>query len=1002
MTPAQIAELQRWARRVATEDADEPLQRATRAVVRLAGEALRRRDPDGGGGWDWAGAGPAGTPPPTLEQLERIRRFAKEAADNGGSDELRAAARAILLLCDDLDALEGEDVATPEPVPARVRARDRVRARPALDLTRTFGRWRRASPLAALSLLLPLASFAGLIAVARAAAPDLDPRGPAGGLVNAAELKQLAFSIAGDAGTLERAEWKLDGKEVTGRAKLARDRVTFRPGKLGEGAHRIEVSLPGLALWSQGATAWSFTVDTVAPEIRVTKGSLRAQARSPYSLRGAIGDGASLTIGGKEAELEDGRFTVAYDAPPTKAIRLVASDAAGNTSTSTLTVKLVPRRPPNPIRGVHVSADAWASDQLRGEILSLIEQGKINAVQLDLKDESGVIGWDAAVPLARKAGAVRDTFDLEAAVEQLHAKGVRVIGRLVAFRDPILSEWAWKQKKRGMVVQTPGGGPYSGGYGGFTNFADEDVRAYNVAVAVAAAKLGVDDILYDYVRRPDGPLDTMVFPGLSGSATDSITGFMRESRVALAPTGAFLGVAVLGIAATRPEEIAQDIPSIAREVDYVAPMVYPSHWGPYEYELENPSVQPYEIVNRSLADFQEAVSGTGARVIPWLQDFSLGVDYGPAEVRAQIDGAADAGMDDFLLWDPAVTYTAGALADDAPLPTIGVAKPGKASEELVKLPSTSGSAQAEPAKQAAPAAEEEGPVDSGLEPNELGMVPVLMYHQVVPDGGSEYDLTPAEFRAELERLYEEHYRPITAADLVNGTIDVPKGTTPVVLTFDDSTASQAVLRDDGTIDPDTAVGIMLEFAESHPGFRPAATFYLNGGPFAAGEKTGELLRWLVANGFELGNHTRDHVNFSEVSDTEVQRQLVLQSRIIREQVPDLKIVTMALPFGVMPDPPRLARKGSWDGESYAFKGVMLVGAEPAPSPFSSAFDGAGIPRIRSAPETSVELASAYWLDTLAASPELRFVSDGDPDAITFPEDRQDALADRFADRAKPY
>ena len=284
------------------------------------------------------------------------------------------------------------------------------------------------------------------------------------------------------------------------------------------------------------------------------------------------------------------------------------------------------------------------------------------------------------------------------------------------------------------------------------------------------------------------------------------------------------------------------------------------------------------------------MSGTGARVIPWLQDFSLGVDYGPAEVRAQIDGAADAGMDDFLLWDPAVTYTAGALAGDAPLPTTGVAKPGKASEELVTLPSTSGSAEAEPAKQAAPAAEEEGPVDSGLEPNELGMVPVLMYHQVVPDGGSEYDLTPAEFRAELERLYEEHYRPITAADLVNGTIDVPKGTTPVVLTFDDSTASQAVLRDDGTIDPDTAVGIMLEFAESHPGFRPAATFYLNGGPFAAGEKTGELLRWLVANGFELGNHTRDHANFSEVSERRrCSASSCSRTGIIREQVPDLKI-----------------------------------------------------------------------------------------------------------------
>lgn len=1003
MTPAQIAELRRWARGLAAGE-DELLERATRAVVRLADEALRRREPDGGGGgWDWGGA--AGVTPPTPEQLERIRRFARQTVDNGGSDELRAAARAILLLCDDIEAPGEED--TPEPVaaPERARGRGGGRARPALNLGRAVARWRRSSPLALLSLLVPLAACAVVIALARTAAPDLDPRGPAGGLVNAAEVAQLAFSIAGDAGTLERAEWKLDGKEITGRARVAGDRVAFRPGKLGDGRHTLEVSLPGLALWSPGEAAWTFTVDTAPPEIRVTKGSLRAQVRNPYELRGAIGGGSSLTIGGKQVELDgDGRFTVPYDIPPTGAIRLVAADQAGNTSTSTLTVKLVPRRPPNPIRGVHVSADGWASDELRSEILALIEQGKINTVQLDLKDESGVIGWDADVPLARKAGAIRDIYDLEAAVEQLHAKGVRVVGRLVAFRDPILSEWAWTHKQRELVIQTPGGEAYSGGYGGFTNFANDEVRAYNIAVAVAAAKLGVDDILYDYVRRPDGPLDTMVFPGLSGSAADSMTAFMRESRLALAPTGTFLGASVFGIAATRPEEIGQHIPSIAREVDYVAPMVYPSHWGSYEYGLESPVAQPYEIVKLSLADFQKAVRGTGARVVPWLQDFSLGVDYGPTEVRAQIDGAADAGLDEFLLWDPAVTYTAGGLAGGAALPTVGVAKPGQASAELVKLPSTSGTAGSKPAQeQPQPATQaEQAAVDSGLEPNELGLVPVLMYHQVVPGGGSEYDLTPDEFRTELERLYEEHYRPITARDLVNGTIDVPEGTTPVVLTFDDSTASQAGLRDDGTIDPDTAVGIMLEFAESHPGFVPAATFYMNGDPFAAGEKTGELLRWLDGNGFELGNHTRDHTNFSEDSNEEVQRQLVLESRIIREHVPDAKVVTMALPYGVMPDPARLARKGSWDGESYAFKGVMLVGAEPAPSPYSTAFDGGGIPRIRSALERSVELGSAYWLDTLAESPELRYVSDGDPDAITFPEGRQDDLASRFADRAKPY
>ncbi|MGH8958642.1 MAG: putative glycoside hydrolase, partial [Acidimicrobiia bacterium] len=99
----------------------------------------------------------------------------------------------------------------------------------------------------------------------------------------------------------------------------------------------------------------------------------------------------------------------------------------------------------------------------------------------------------------------------------------------------------------------------------------------------------------------------------------------------------------------------------AKTVDYVAPMVYPSHWGPNEYGVVHPNASPYDIVFRSLSEFQRQVEGTEATVIGWLQDFSLGIDYGPTEVRAQIDAAADAGVLDFLLWDAAATYTSDAL-----------------------------------------------------------------------------------------------------------------------------------------------------------------------------------------------------------------------------------------------------------------------------------------------------------------------------------------------------
>src|SRR4029453_16199845 len=155
-------------------------------------------------------------------------------------------------------------------------------------------------------------------------------------------------------------------------------------------------------------------------------------------------------------------------------------------------------------------------------------------------------------------------------------------GGLVCFRDPVLAAAAWRRGERDRVVQTPEGGEYSG-YGGVTNFADPAVRKYNIDIAVAAARAGVDDVLYDYVRRPDGPRQSMVFPVLRGTPEHAIVEFIRETRLALEPYGTFLGLSVFGVAATRPLEVAQDVPAMARESDYIPPMVYPAPRGPREH-----------------------------------------------------------------------------------------------------------------------------------------------------------------------------------------------------------------------------------------------------------------------------------------------------------------------------------------------------------------------------------------------------------------------------------
>ena len=182
------------------------------------------------------------------------------------------------------------------------------------------------------------------------------------------------------------------------------------------------------------------------------------------------------------------------------------------------------------------------------------------------------------------------------------------------------------------------------------------MRDYNLAITKEAADAGVDDIFFDYIRRPEGRIESLRFPGAPGPVEDEIIAFLNESGKTLRNTSTRIGVSVFGIAAKSPEQIAQPVPAMADSVDYIAPMVYPSHWSKGWYDVADPNAQPYDIVKKSLADFQEKVGATGAKVVPWLQDFSLGLDYGAKEVREQIQAARDVNIGGYLIWDARVSY----------------------------------------------------------------------------------------------------------------------------------------------------------------------------------------------------------------------------------------------------------------------------------------------------------------------------------------------------------
>jgi hypothetical protein len=379
------------------------------------------------------------------------------------------------------------------------------------------------------------------------------------------------------------------------------------------------------------------------------------------TLRGFTDGAVSLTANGDPVELDaGGGFTVHLPQAWTD-VRLEATDAAGRRNEQVVTITPNPTPVEHPsTMAVHARFQDWALPEVRERIIAMAQTGQINAVQLDIKDETGQVGYETKVRLARRVSASTTYYDARATVDELHGLGVRVIGRIVNFLDPVLAKWAWENGRPEMIVLDGSGSePLANDYGAaaFTNFANPTVRKYQIDLAREAVKLGFDEILYDYIRRPEGDLETMQFPGLEMPPDVSIARFVDDTGKALDGTGARLGVSIFGVSARFPQDTAQDSRLLAPLVDYISPMVYPALWGSGQYGVENPVRQPAEIVTASLTDFEKLAAGTGAVVVPWLQAYSSrNIAYGPAEVHAQIDAAVATGSDGYLLWNAASRY----------------------------------------------------------------------------------------------------------------------------------------------------------------------------------------------------------------------------------------------------------------------------------------------------------------------------------------------------------
>jgi hypothetical protein len=316
---------------------------------------------------------------------------------------------------------------------------------------------------------------------------------------------------------------------------------------------------------------------------------------------------------------------------------------------------------PQEIRGVHVT---MALASLPGKLQEYLALPGLNTIELDVKDENGRVGFvPSTVPLARRTGAAGLFYKATTAVRLVHARGVYLIGRIVTFEDPVLSE-----QRPELAIHTSDGSLWHNNSGlGWTNPYDRRVWRYNVDLAVAAAKAGFDEIQFDYVRFPsDGDLSLIRYPGPQPQPMAwTIPAFVQYAARRLHPLGVRVSVDVFGLSATRDLGIGQLPRRISGHVDAVYPMVYPSHFNSGEYNLSDPDAVPGQTVTRSLLDFQTALEGRKARLTPWLQDFSLGRTYTVDDVRAQIAAARALHTHGFLLWNAEGLYDAPALLPPA-------------------------------------------------------------------------------------------------------------------------------------------------------------------------------------------------------------------------------------------------------------------------------------------------------------------------------------------------